>query len=149
MDARSPYRETAVRAAGPVRLVVLLYQQALEDLHRAHAALTRADIEGRTREINHALKVIGQLQGSLDLERGGVVARNLTRFYDMVRLRLVEAQITQSAEILEEQISVLALLLETWLEVERSTMPASAATEPARPGVAAPDGARSFAEWRV
>jgi flagellar secretion chaperone FliS len=121
MDARSSYREAAVRGASPVRLVICLYEQAIEDLRRAVIALEKGDIEARTRGINHALMVIAQLQGSLDMERGGEVARNLARFYSVVRAGLSEAQMKQSARILEEQISQLVVVYEAWLEVERAT----------------------------
>src|SRR5579863_2801759 len=66
MDARLSYRQAATRGARPLQLVILLYQQAIDDLRRALAALRRNDVEARTREINHALQVIGQLQGTLD-----------------------------------------------------------------------------------
>jgi flagellin-specific chaperone FliS len=74
MNPRSSYREAAVPSAGRVRLVVLLYEQAIEDLHRALAAHAGKDIEGRTREINHAILVLGHFQGSLDKSRGGADA---------------------------------------------------------------------------
>jgi len=80
MDARSSYRESNVRGASPVRLVIALYEQAIEDLRRAVIALEKGAIEVRTREINHALLVIAQLQSSLNMERGGEVARNLACF---------------------------------------------------------------------
>ena len=137
MDARSSYREAAVQGASPARLVICLYQQAIEDLRRAVSALERGDIEARTRGINHALLVIGQLQGSLDMERGGVVATNLERFYNTLRAGLVEAQIKQSAKILQQLISQLVLLHEAWLEVERSS--ATQNTLPAAPKPASPE----------
>ncbi len=121
MDARSSYRESAVRGANPVQLVISLYEQAIEDLRRAIVALRKSDIEARTRAINHALVVIGHLQGSLDLERGGAVAQNLTMFYNLMRGSLVQAQLEQSAIILEEQIGHLVCLHEAWQEVERRT----------------------------
>jgi flagellar secretion chaperone FliS len=121
MDARSSYREAAVRGASPVGLVICLYEQAIEDLRQAVIALEKNDIEARTRGINHALMVIAQLQGSLDMERGGEVARNLARFYSVVRAGLNEAQMKQSARILEQQISQLVTVHEAWLEVERAT----------------------------
>src|SRR5271170_404997 len=108
MDARSSYRETAVRGASPVRLVICLYEQTISDLRRAAVALEKGDIEARTRNINHAVLVIGQLQGTLDMERGGAVARNLLKFYSLLRAGLVEAQGKQSKQILEQQIAVLA-----------------------------------------
>ncbi|MGB2606634.1 MAG: flagellar export chaperone FliS [Candidatus Sulfotelmatobacter sp.] len=121
MDARTCYREAAVRGASPVRLVICLYEQAIEDLRCAVIALERGDIEARTRAINHALMVISQLQGSLDKQRGGEVARNLERFYNQVRSGLVEAQEKQSTRVLEQQISQLVTVYEAWLEVERAT----------------------------
>jgi flagellar secretion chaperone FliS len=121
MDARSYYRESAVRGASPVRLVICLYEQAIEDLRRAVAALETGDIEARTRGINHALTVIAHLQGSLDMQQGGEVAANLNRFYGLIRAGLVQAQVKQSARILEEQISLLVTIHEAWVEVERIT----------------------------
>ncbi len=121
MDARSHYRESAVRGASPVRLVVCLYEQAIEDLRRAVAALERGDVEGRTRGINHALTVIAHLQGSLDMQQGGEVAANLNGFYGLIRAGLVQAHVKESARILEEQISLLVTIHEAWLEVERIT----------------------------
>jgi flagellar protein FliS len=150
MDARSSYRETAVRGASPVRLVICLYEQAIEDLRLAVIALERGDIEARTRGINHALMVIAQLQGSLDMERGGDVARNLSRFYGLVRAGLTEAQLKQSGRILEQQVSQLVLVHEAWLEVERVTagqLPLS--TEPLSINPELPPRGTSVAGWKA
>src|SRR5579863_675270 len=149
MDARSSYRETAVRGASPVRLVICLYEQAIEDLRQAVIALEKGDIEARTRGINHALTVIGQLQGTLDMQRGGDVARNLERFYVMVRAGLLEAQLKQSARILEQQISQLVVVYEAWLEVERVTAPMP---QPAGAAAAAPAQTLTetpFSDWNA
>ena len=129
MDARLSYREAAVRGASPVRLVVLLYEQALVDLRQALAALEQGDVEARTRAINHAVLVIGQLQSTLDMQRGGEVARNLERFYNLLRHNLVNAQFRQSAQELRAQIAHLMTLREAWVAVERATSPKENAAE--------------------
>jgi flagellar protein FliS len=133
MDAKSSYRETAVRGASPVRLVICLYEQAIEDLRRAVVAQERGDIEARTSGINHALMVVAQLQGSLDMQRGGEVARNLARFYGVVRTGLLEAQTQQSTRLLAQQIAQLATVHEAWLEVERATAPIPIFSAPEQP----------------
>jgi flagellar protein FliS len=135
MDAGSSYRQTAVRGATPIQLVICLYEQAMEDLRRAVIALENGVIDVRTREVNHALMIIGQLQRSLDMERGGGVAQNLARFYGLVRAGLIEAHVKQSATILEKQISQLATVREAWVEVERLTP----TTQSAEPLHASPD----------
>jgi len=150
MDPRFSYREAAVRGASPVQLVIYLYQQAIEDVRRAIAALQKHDIETRTRMINHALKVIGQLQGTIDMERGGEIAKNLHRFYNAARSGLIEAQIKQSASILEQQIQQLTAVHEAWLEVERAT--ASPAQPPASPidvNSFVPPGETRLADWNA
>lgn len=119
-----------------MRLVALLYEQAIEDLRRALAALGRGDVEGRTREINHAMLVIGHLQSSLDKDQGGQVAANLERFYKQVRAGLVEAQLRQSPAVLEQQISHLMLVRDAWCEVERTSAAPPPMATPAQP---APD----------
>jgi flagellar protein FliS len=131
MNAGSSYREATIRGASPVRLVLCLYEQAIEDLRRAVVAQEKGDIEARTREINHAVIVIGQLQRSLNMEQGGEVARNLARFYGTVRAGLTEAHARQSAPLLEEQISQLVMIHGAWLEVERATSVSAAAPPPA------------------
>jgi len=147
MDARSSYRETAARGATPVQLVVLLYEQCIEDLRRAIVALKKNDVETRTQRINHALLVIAQLQASLDMDRGGIVAQNLERFYRSVRRGLVEAQAQQSMKALEEQISHVMLVREAWAELEQSTTWRSTGQQGSERESNQARG--SFAEWNA
>jgi flagellar protein FliS len=137
MDARLSYREAAVRGASQTGLVVLLYEQLLEDLHRAVQAIEQNKIELRTKEINHAVSVTGYLQDGLDMARGGEAARNLERFYVHLRGRLLEAQAQASKEILAQQITDLLELREAWAAVDRAqqphTAPPASATQLPRP----------------
>jgi flagellar protein FliS len=150
MDARFSHREAAVQGASSVRLVICLYEQVIEDLRRAVIAQERRDIEGRTRGINHTLKVIGQLQGTLDMARGGEVARNLQQFYEVVRTGLVTAQIKQSAKIIEQQIAQLAMIHDAWLEVERATAPTPQFKKPDQSEPPAGSSSESpFAGWEA
>src|SRR5579859_97693 len=127
-----------------------MYEQSIEDLRRALAALHRGDIETRTRQINHALVVIGHLQGSLDMEQGAQVARNLDRFYQQLRDGLTQAHRKQSATILQEQIAHLMLLREAWIEVERATNSAPAMpTGHSQPVAPLVDEPKKPSEWNA
>ena len=132
MNPGLSYREAAVAGASPVRLVILLYEQVIEDLRRALNAQRQKDIEARTREINHAILVLGHLQATLDKDQGGVVAANLDRFYQQVKSGLVEAQFQQSEAALERQISCLMQVYDAWCEVDRNLNPTPA--QPPEPG---------------
>ena len=136
MNPGLTYREAAVAGASPVRLVILLYEQAIEDLRRALAAQNNGNIEARTREMNHAILVLGYLEATLDKAQGGGVAENLQRFYQQLRAGVMEAQARQSPSLLERQISMLMEVRDSWLEVERQLMPAQVQAE-----------TRSSADW--
>jgi flagellar protein FliS len=131
-DPTLAYRESVGHSANPVRLVILLYEQLVKDLQRALSAMERCQVEERTREIDHALIVAGQLQATLDMERGGEVAQNLYRFYEVFRASLIEAEIRLAPEILRAQVRHLLTLREAWIEVEQ-TSPRSGTPSPPVP----------------
>ena len=131
MNPRLSYLEESVRGASPVRLVTLLYEQAIEDLRRALAAHACGDIERRTHEIDHAMLVLGHLQATLDKQQGGQVAANLELFYEQIRSGLVQAQCRQSPAELELQISRLRQVRDAWCEVDRSNVQPAIASESA------------------
>lgn len=119
MDARSAYRKELGQSAPPIRLVVLLYEQLVEDLRRAAAAIDGKDIEGRTHHLSHALAVIGQLDGSLNMQAGQEVARNLSDYYGVLRAGALQVQLHPDRRVLDKYISQLLSLREAWIEVER------------------------------
>jgi len=119
-NPRSAYRENDVRGASAVRLVVLLYEQLVQDLRHALQAIEQNDIEERTKRINHAILVIGHLQSPLDFANGGKVAQDLDHFYNVLRQNLVQVQFHPSRAGISQQITDLVAVREAWTEVERA-----------------------------
>ena len=119
-DIAISYREAAVRGAGQVELVIMLYDILFDDIQRAIAAIRAREIETRTAEIKHALSVLEHLQGTLNFEQGGEAARNMDRLYSIVRAKLLEAHIKTSEEILHKQIELLSPIREAWKQVSPS-----------------------------
>ncbi len=127
-NADQAYREGATRGSTPVGRVVMLYDQLVRDLTRASAAIAAGDVPRRSDELAHAHDVIGVLQGTLDLERGGDVARSLDRMYSILRRQLLDAQCAASTAALQEPIQIVLSLREAWMEVERQIVAADAVT---------------------
>ena len=117
-DVRLAYQEAAVRGANPVRLTILLYEQVIQDLGRASEAIAHRKTESCAHELNHASAVIGYLQATLNPNAGAAVASNLNRFYNMVREKLMEAQVRSSREILEDLRRHMLDIREAWLKVD-------------------------------
>jgi flagellar protein FliS len=128
-DAARAYREETVRGASPVGLVVILYQEILRSLLKAQQALERGQIEQRTLELSHAVEVIGHLQSTLDFQKAGDVARKLSRFYDVARAKILEANILASKEILEWLSREFSGHIEAWQVVEREVAAREAEAE--------------------
>jgi len=146
MDPRTQYRVAKVQGASPLRLIILLYEQLIEDLRQAVKAVEEGAVEKRSNEINHAISVIAFLQDHLNYEAGGKVALYLRNFYDQLRARCIEAQACASTGILLQQITDLLSLREAWIEVERAE--GAAAAGPAHTaGETAPAPRRS--DWKV
>jgi flagellar protein FliS len=130
-DANLAYRENEVLTTDPVGLVVLLYEMLLKDLREAVAALAEGDIDRRSTGVRHGLLVLQQLQGTLDMEKGGVVASNLERFYNFTRAKLLEGQIKGSSEIFKQQIVFVTSIRDAWKQVrsEQLMQPDTSAAE--------------------
>ncbi len=112
------YRKAAVMNASPVGLVIILYDTLVGDLTRAIDAIEKGDIEGRSAQIKHALLVLHQLEGSLDMEKGGEAAVNLSRFYSFVRGKLLEAHIKVQPDVLKQQIDMILDVRQAWQQVD-------------------------------
>ena len=111
------YRETAVKTANPVQLVVMLYDAAICSLKEAREQMNRKDIAGRSRSINKCIHIISELQSSLDLKTGGEIAGSLNRLYDYMKKNIFKANVEQIVQPLAEVESLLENLRSAWNQV--------------------------------
>jgi flagellar secretion chaperone FliS len=111
------YQEAAVRNAGAVDLVIMLYDILARDFHGAIEAMEAGNIEARTAKLKHGLLALQQLEGSLRMDEGGELATVMSRFYSMLRHQMMKAQAQQDPEILQELVQLLFSVREAWVEV--------------------------------
>jgi len=123
LDTAFAYQQSTASAASSIGQVVALYDRILRDLRGAIAAIGTGQIENRVNSLNHALTIIGELQGVLDFQRRGEAARNLDSFYTVTRAMVNEAGVTSSVELLQELVSMFARLRAAWAHVERTVTP--------------------------
>ena len=113
------YRQIAVQGATPLGLVVMLYDGAITALLRAVDAIDAHDIERKCRHLNRAQAVINQLEGTLNFQAGGDIARNLQGFYAYSRAKIMKGNVENSVEILHSLIDHFTALRDAWKEGER------------------------------
>jgi len=117
------YASESATGVSPVGLVIRVYENIVADLGRAVLAVRDGDVERRTAQLQHALLLIGHLQGALDMQHGGGPARQLEKFYSVARGKILEAQIKQSGKILEELMQHFLSLRKAWEAVESQQLP--------------------------
>ncbi len=113
-DAARAYRESAVRGASPVGLIVILYEEIIHSMRKAQRAVQSGNIEERTRSLNHALAVVGHLQGVLNFEKGGHVARDLSTFYNLVRRKILDANMRTDSVSIEWIVTECSSIKQAW-----------------------------------
>ncbi|SRR5579885_1278109 len=143
-DPRTAYREVSSAGVTPLQSVVQLYELIVADLRHALQAIESGQIDVRTNKINHAILVIGHLQSRLNFQIGGQVARNLDRFYDILRQDLLQVQFQPSSEKLLRRIEDLLEVRAAWSEAERIEN-----HNPADIGSHTPEGVTSRMGWKV
>jgi flagellar protein FliS len=113
------YRKSSVSSASPLQLVVMLYDGALRFMEAGKHAMAKRDVFAQNENITKAQRILSELLSTLDLEQGGEVATNLMSIYTYVYDRLVEANIEDKPEIVDECITIMSELRESWVEIER------------------------------
>jgi flagellar protein FliS len=107
--------ETGVNAATPQRLVVMLYDGAIEAIGDARSHLASGAHAARSTAISRAIGIIEQgLRASLDIARGGAIASQLDDLYDYMARRLLVASLRNDAAALAEVAALLTDLRTAW-----------------------------------
>jgi len=115
----NPYLQQMVETATPVQLIGLLFRRGSELMDEAEQALKARDFERANEALTKAQKVVAELIGSLDMEKGGEIAFNLHRLYTFVWERLLHANLRKSVEPLQDAKQVWSQLCQLWEQVEQ------------------------------
>ena len=124
--AHAAYRHGQVASAGPVRIIILLYEGALQSCRQA--AERFEDPRQRGESLGRAHRIVTELMASLDYDKGGEIAANLDALYGFVLDAITRANVDEEERVLRPAIQVLETLVSGWRELE-----AAKTTEPQEP----------------
>ncbi len=126
--AAQQYLQTQVRSSTPLELVVMLYDGALRASATAADAMLRRDIPTRRTAVSRTMAIIGELQSTLDMDKGGAVAAELDRLYSWMMSQLADATVRQDAKPIQDVHKTLAILRDGWHQIATARpVPESAA----------------------
>ena len=111
------YRKTDVSTSDPVKLVIMCYEGAIDSLKLAKEKIKEKNYEKKAKAIIKARDVINELMCSLDFERGGKIASNLSSLYNYMIRRILHGEVNRDIGAIDEVIGMLNELLSAWQEV--------------------------------
>ncbi len=111
------YLEMKIQTATPEALVGILYEGAIRFLKQATRGMDGQDWYVAHSNIVRAQNIISELNVTLDKEKGGDIASNLSKIYTYIHDRLIEANIKKDPNLVGECIGLLSELNSAWSKV--------------------------------
>jgi flagellar protein FliS len=108
------YNRLNVETAGRLDLVLICYEKAIESLRQARKSYEENQFEQKARKLHRALQIVYELQGCLNLEKGGQIAHNLDAIYAYLTRRLLEGDVKKDLTAFDEAVKILSELKESW-----------------------------------
>lgn len=114
--------QSGVESADPHRLVLMLFDGALENLARAKSHFAAGRIGPRGEALSHAIRIIEDgLKASLDRRAGGDLAQTLADLYDYISRQILRASATGDPSHLDIATRLLTELREAWSHIAQPT----------------------------
>jgi flagellar protein FliS len=110
-----------VAEASPTRLVQIMFEHILSNLATAQGCMGRIrnnipynDVVVKCKAMGKAVRLIGQLDASLDMDKGGEIAANLHNLYLYMLGRLTTANAENDAEVVAEVAALVRKIKSGW-----------------------------------
>jgi flagellar protein FliS len=108
------YQQPAIVTSNPMKLVLILYDGAINFLNESIENIEKKDIKNKNIAINRAKDIITELNNSLNCEIGGEFALHLRRLYFFMNRHLFQANLKNDSQAIHQVIQLLLSLREAW-----------------------------------
>ena len=95
-------------------LVALLFEEFDRSLQAAEFYSDSGEVSQMREKVGKASKILGGLQGSIDVEKGGEVATSLAELYGFCMRELLRANINAEKKIITDVRSLIAPIQQAW-----------------------------------
>ncbi len=123
----SAYREIGVKTASQGKLVVMLYDGAVTNLEKAIALvgedgkIDAKNIESFGSSLQKVMDIITELEVSLDLDKGGEIAKNLMSLYVFFNKQVLAATMSHDKKNLSFVHGLLLQLRDAWTQASETS----------------------------
>lgn len=110
------YTRVDVETASQGKLIVMLFNGAIKRAEEAKRQMEKGKTESIHKNLIRAQEIIAELRGALNMN-AGEIAQNLDRLYEYFLHLLVSANIHKDTRPVDECITLMAAMRDTWQEV--------------------------------
>lgn len=110
----------ASHTVSKTRQIVMLYDGTIRFLQQAGEAMEKNEFERRYNCLSRASEVISGLQGCLDFNAGGDMAKILFDFYSNIELRILTLHRTNDKASCDRVIADLKQMRDSWDKIDRT-----------------------------
>ena len=112
------YNNSKILTASPAELTLMLYDGAIKFANIAVMGMEQNDIQKAHNNIIRVQRIIEEFRNTLD--RKYPVAEDFDRIYVYLLKRLYEANVKKDKEIMEEVLTHLRSMRDTWIQVMKA-----------------------------
>ena len=112
------YNNSKILTASPAELTLMLYDGAIKFANIAVMGMEQNDIQKAHNNIIRVQRIIEEFRNTLD--RKYPVAEDFDRIYVYLLKRLYEANVNKDKEIMEEVLTHLRSMRDTWIQVMKA-----------------------------
>lgn len=113
--AVNKYKQNSITSATPEELTLMLYNGAIKFMNIGKYSIENKEMEKAHNSLVRAQDIIGELNYSLDMQYE--ISEELRDLYDFVMSRLVDGNINKDINAIEEAMSIVEDMRDTWKEV--------------------------------
>ena len=110
------YTRVDVETASQGKLIVMLFNGAIKRAEEAKRQMEKGKTESVHKNLIRAQEIIAELRGALNMNTGEI-AQNLDRLYEYFQHLLVSANIRKDIRPVDECITMMTAMRDTWQEV--------------------------------
>ena len=98
------YQASNVNTATPEKLMIMMFDGALQFLQKAKTAIKEGKLQERSQNIDGARKIIRELMRTIDSENGNDVSKQLFKLYNKMAMNLIKANVQRNATLIDNVI---------------------------------------------
>jgi flagellar protein FliS len=130
------YKETGVKTASQGNLIVMLYTEAVKQMDGALNLFDKSEkidapnIEKFHTHLNKTQEIFTELMVSLDMDKGGEIAKNLMNLYIFFNQTLMNASISRKKKEISDTRRMMNDLREAWVIASKQASAPAPQTHP-------------------